>query len=227
MPIMSVSYDVVHANKSVSQVRGTACFSELFYGNHTEDRKLITSFWFEGTDGQRMAADWFIDEFVTQVVPERIKGTFEFDNVPPDYKLRAPFWKKLTVDLTKISGTDLYILLVLARYPQENPRQPKAMYQDQQENPDHSKSLSFIYSNASNDVGAGHTLIEHGVHFFINGGGKLKNQNYDLKDVWEKKVFKATQTYGKGGGGRDDDYTKPFPEVCRKVVPINSLFDPR
>lgn len=232
MGVMSVSYDIDRGKDDVIlQIRDTACFSQMFYDNHKKDRYGKFYFWHEGTKPQQEAADWYINEYLIPNIPDRLNGIYKFHKEKPNVSLRAPYWMTLEVDLTKPNATDLYILLVMARYPQENPRFAGKM----KELLDEGKTIGHAFVNAHPvcDVGAGHLILSPAPLYFINGGGVIKKE-FSLKNVWSDKVFAKLQTYqlnqfGEAAEGKKttDKWLKPYPENSFKIQCINDIFDPR
>lgn len=237
--IMSVSYDIEQEGKAGYNVRDTACFSGMFYDNHRHDTKIKVWFWHEGNKEQIIAADRYINEFVIPNIPNRMAGMYNFHKEKPYFSLRngaATFWQGLEIDLTKSNATDLFILLTLARYPQENPRHATSMFAlaDAGEN----LGTAFILSHNACDVGSGHLLIDLKVKYYIAAGGKL-TKNFNLKSIWTHKVLKTLEEYPKkceesrvleGYEPMPENkwkrYTKPYCEEPHKYSPINTLFNP-
>lgn len=146
----SVSYDLIKNNGNViSEVRGTACFADLFnklnsYGNISyrtmlKYDKIKVYFWLLNTENNlEEDADWFIEHFILTHLPDRIKKDEVFSyykkkevmneelisRFSRNFKDLIDYWITLEVDLNKITANDLYILLMLFRYPQENPKLP-------------------------------------------------------------------------------------------------------
>ena len=189
MAMMDVSYDLIFkGEREPERIRHAACFSGLFGMGRKDVERMRVWYWYIGQD--KNDADYFLDNFVLKSIPNRVndEAAFSFNFEAPKQEeevitLSYPHWVTLDVDLTKISANDLYILLVLFRYPQENTKLVE-VFKELVEKDKKSIDVAFVESHAVNATGYGHLMLHYNTSYFLKGGGKVSDE-FSFKNLWE------------------------------------------
>lgn len=196
MAEFSVSFDLVKKDDlgNVSKIhceKQTACYSGLFgYEARTcrygIDYDFIHAhYWNLNKD--RTDSDWFIKEFVMKHLTKRIDpNIIKYYVREEEPWVKNIYWQTLEVDLSKIGATDLYMLLMLFRYPQENPSFPTVMRKlVEKENDD--IEWAFAKSHAKGvEVGYGHLIMHDSTPFIFAADPKRRNNGWSFIKTWNK-----------------------------------------
>lgn len=171
-----------------------ACYAVLFssFGDITKYRSKLTEvrsyFWLDPETSEE-DADWYLKKFVLPSIPKHMKGQFKFYKEPNDIEyisLTDPgdkYWITLSLDPTKMCAFDMFALLTLVRYAQEQPQFARGM-RLLLETKKYNKDQAFFVANCLHtNLGWGHLLIPSKVYYTLTADSNIKTTS-KIKDLW-------------------------------------------
>lgn len=218
----SANFTAHIGNEIVLDCKAHACYAILFspFGDITKYRRKLTEvrsyFWLDPETSEE-DADWYLKKFVLPSIPKHMKGQFKFYKEPDDIKnietddLDDKYWITLSLDPTKMCAFDMFALLTLVRYAQEQPQFAVGM-RSLLKTKKYNKDQAFFIANCLHtNLGWGHLLIPSKVYFTLTADGDINNikTTSKIKDLWTNQP-----------GGR-----QPFVKSERKVT-LHSVFVP-
>lgn len=213
MAEMAVYYDILENEVVLNSIRGYACFSDLFFQYNPQKKVTDIRVWYwVQTEKCRESADWFANEVIPQFIPDRLRDAVivEDDNKPNFDIKQGVFWKTIRFNVTEITSEELYVLLALYRYPQENKNFALKLAEYI---PQYGVDVAFLLSHANGmEVGGGHALIDMRTKYLLEDDTQVN----DIKDYSFKSIFDNLQTLC-------HNKTK-YPLKVKKYSPINRLF---
>lgn len=190
----SANFTVHVGDNIVSSCQGYACYAPLFstFGDISKYRRKLTEvksyFWLDSKTLEE-DADWYLKKFVLPSIPTHMKGQFKFYKEPNDVKhisLTGPgdkYWITLSLDPTKMCAFDMFALLTLVRYAQEQPQFAAGM-RLLLKTKKYNKDQAFFVANCLHtNLGWGHLLIPSQVYFTLSADDKIKTTS-KVKDLW-------------------------------------------
>ena len=214
----SANFTAHVGDEIVLRCKQYACYASLFssFGEITRYRRKLTEvrsyFWLESKTLEE-DADWYLKKFVLPSIPTHMKGQFKFYKEPDDIKNIAAnpgdkYWITLSLDPTKMCAFDMFALLTLVRYAQEQPEFVRGM-RLLLETKKYNKDQAFFVANCLHtNLGWGHLLIPSKVYYTLTADDKIKTTS-KVKDLWTNQP-----------GER-----QPFVKSDRKVT-LHSVFVP-
>jgi hypothetical protein len=187
-----VNYDLVSTGfvgrTYTKRVRGEACYSGLFVeGNNPNNHKICSHYWLKEY-ASRELADRFIKEFVMTHLPKRIDPAAISYSTLEEVPCKFPYgdyWQTVEIDLSKVTATDLYMLLMLFRYPQENPEFAKTYFKILTEE---KATPSWAFAKAHHrgvSVGFGHLVMHSNTPYVFIGDENYPDPGWNFVALWE------------------------------------------
>lgn len=184
MPMFDCNFNLRNKKRTLYKWRQAACYATLFcYDGRVEYPAAthLESYYWVDNEERIEISNWFLENFIRPCLAKHIiEGeTFKLDveGFPED--VREKHWIKVTFDLSKISAFDLYVLLAMFRYPQE---QPKVVDKMKELVTKKGQSINTAFVNAHIVAkNFGHALLPSTVLY-----GIVVPKDYSFKKRWEQ-----------------------------------------